>query len=326
MAHMIMELDRGMVYGTTWHNMPQYRQLDRPITREEAREIMDFPMMKCQLSLNEKDGRVRPVRAYCIKRTDHDEIIVDSVGARYSLQDNTYLFDVVVEPMLRAFPKLEIESVGTLRNGATSFVNLKIDEFHVSRDQSATVSRLMYCNPLGWGKYRSCAHNVRIVCNNTLRAAEAEGAANETLLEVTHTSGAADRIASHMNRLVAIQQGFEEHRQFLEHLATQRVNMAYVQGFLEEFFPVDETVASKTAVTNAKNRRDDVLRIFESEDARNALNSIATTRYGLLQAAIEHVGTYSAGSRSDGARIEWDSLMGQRAKRKDEAVEILAKA
>ena len=36
MGHGIKEYDKGYTKGTTWHNMPQYVQLERAVTLEEA--------------------------------------------------------------------------------------------------------------------------------------------------------------------------------------------------------------------------------------------------------------------------------------------------
>lgn len=329
MAHGITFYDKGYVHGTTWHNMDQFVQLDRPVTFEEALEVMDYPLEKIQLFYrheSEVDGEREvdfiKVDQWAIRRPDNGQVLVPGVGKRFDVLNNRVLLDFVKREFLDIYPELEIESVGTLFGGATSFLNLKIDEYHIKGDESPTLSRLMYANPLGNGRYRACAHNVRVVCNNTLRAAEAQGAANQTLATISHTVSAERRIVEHLSNLAEISLGLQAHRHKLDWLATQEVDSHYVQKFLEQFYFVDDTLApaSDRIKSNAQKKRGDILKIFESQEH---LNGIARTRYALLQATTRHLGTYSHGAKSDASAIEWDALDGQRAVKKDRALELL---
>lgn len=327
MAHGITFYDKGYVHGTTWHNMDQFVQLDRPVTFEEAQEVMDYPLEKVPLwyrNVREVDGEEKVdfirVDQWCIRRTDVNQVVVPGVGAKFDVLNNRVLLDFIKREFLDVYPELEIESVGTLFAGATSFLNLKLGEFHIKGDESPTLNRLMYANPLGRSRYRSCAHGVRVVCNNTLRAAEAQGAANKTLALISHTSGAKRRIAEHLANLAEVHLGLECHRHKLEWLAEQSVDSKYVQEFLEQFYYVDEELATDRVTANAVQRRGDILKIFEGEQY---LSGIARTRYALLQATTQHLGTFKLGARSDASAIEWDALDGERANKKDRALELL---
>jgi len=324
MAHAIMENDKGFVHGTTWHNMEEYIQLDRAVTLEEAREVMCYPLEKLPLTLIRTDAEGNETKqfpkAFSIIRTDTNDILVDAVGARFNLLQNDFLLDFVNEEFLQTTEGIEIESVGTLFNGAVSFVNINVGEFQIRGDQSPTVSRLMYCNPLGRGKYRCCAHNVRIVCNNTLRAAEAEGAANKTMARISHTLSAANRITNHMNGLVEVREGLRRHQVVLEWLATQDVDSGYVKSFLEYLFPVDIKTASDTIKRNATKKCDDIISLFENDAT---LNGISRTKYALLQATTNHFGNYRQSNRTSSDMVEWDALDGERAKNKDKALAML---
>lgn len=44
MSHGIQEFDRGCVWGTTWHRIPSYVTQDKPVSIEQAREVLDFPL------------------------------------------------------------------------------------------------------------------------------------------------------------------------------------------------------------------------------------------------------------------------------------------
>ena len=125
MSHGITEIDRGMVWGTTWHGLPQYLQLDHPVTYQEAMEILNFPMEKRQLYREDKHQGFEKANAWEIVRTDTGDALVPFVGSKFQVIGNEKLLEHVNDTVLKEFPQLQIESVGTLWRGATTFVNLK---------------------------------------------------------------------------------------------------------------------------------------------------------------------------------------------------------
>jgi hypothetical protein len=183
----IMEFDVGKVSGvqSTWHKLPQYTCFpDRPITVAESVEVATYPIEKQQLYR----GNGIPVDAWSLVRTDKDVTLVPAVGERFTIVQNHHMVNFISEHLLAVYPDLAIQSVGTLWNGATFFLNLSINEFQVKGDKSPTVTNLMYCNPLGKGSYVACAHSTRVVCANTARIAEAQGLANQSLKKFRHTA------------------------------------------------------------------------------------------------------------------------------------------
>ena len=317
MSHGIGELDKGYVNGTTWHQKLQYVQLDGPVTMEQAGEVMNYPLEKCQLF----DAQLEPVEgAYCIKRTDHNKVLVPMVGSKFTVENNINLLNFVSDNLLCSFEGFEIESVGTLFNGAVAFLNLKVGETVVRGDQSPTINRLMYYNPLGKGAYAACAHNIRVVCNNTLRAASADGVANETLRKFRHTASAKEKINACLEEIAEIKLGMKRLEFTLQALTEQQVSGEYFQAFAEHMYPGNVDVEGRGA-TMVSNKRDDLRAQFEGWQFLD--RDIAKSRYGLLQ-AFTFVTDHGKIKSGDEGSLAWDGMVGGRAKEKEKALAFLS--
>jgi phage/plasmid-like protein (TIGR03299 family) len=314
-----MELDKGVVHGTTWHGLDQYITQDMPVTVLQAREVLNFPLEKRRLFVQNSDGYTE-VEAWCIVRSDKDVVLVPHVGSKYVALNNNFLLSFVEEHLLAQHAELKIESVGTLFNGATSFVNLKLDEFQVKGDKSPTLSRLMYANPLGRGSYTVCAHDIRIVCNNTLQAASAQGAANNTLRKVRHTQGAAQQINDSLVDLAEVKMGLKQHVEKLEVLSDSQMDTSDVDAFLSTLFPMKEDAEGRTR-TIANGKREKVLRQFESNQGLTL--EASTSRYGMLQAVTNYFDHQTTARGGDKAFARWDGIVGERAKTKNAAFNTL---
>lgn len=318
MAHMIFDEDRGVVWGTTWHGLPQYIQQDGPVSYDQALEVLDYPLETIRLGFD-LEGAHHQVEAFAVIRRDTNSVLVDHVGTEFTVMNNANLLNVVNDGLLKDFPELKIESVGTLRHGAVAFVNIKMDEFQVKGDTSPTVNRLMYYNPLGLGAYKVCAHSIRIVCNNTLMAAQAQGKANDSLTKISHTKFSPDRVNTKLIDLAEVMLGLTAHREQMEYLATQQVDGEYITTFLDNLFPVSDD-ATDAVRSRTTGRRMEVMAQFASDQG---LNGIAFTRYGLLQAVTYLADHDDPRKGSDDAFVTWDGLVGARANQKQKALALL---
>ena len=324
--HAIMELDRGIVMGkSTWHGIPSYLVQEDPVSVIEARKILSYPLTKEQTyrltgifpQTGERYEKIPGV--YFILRTDHNVPFRHAVGERFAVMGNDRLLDFIEANLLKAYPQLIIESVGTLFNGEIAFVNMKLAEFQVKGDKSPTCSNLMYYNPVGMGCYQACAHDVRVVCYNTLRMAAAQGAANRSLQKFCHTANAEQKICDHLVDLAELFLKIEEQHQQLDHLAGQPLNAEQVNAILGHLFEPSDPESDR-AVANAAERRTAVMSIFESDQG---INGAAKTKYGLLQAVTNWVDHGKPG-RNDEASRQWDSLVGDRDAIKQQALELIS--
>jgi phage/plasmid-like protein (TIGR03299 family) len=320
---MILEHDKGAVFGTTWHKLEQYKQLDHFVPIEMVREIADYPLELrnsfVPMTMNSGEVRNVPTGERSIVRPDIGEVITGGVGEDFCLENNLFLVDHIEENFLSLFPDLAIESVGTLRNGATFFLNLKVKEFQVTGDKSPTVSNLMFVNPLARGAYRCGAHHVRIVCANTLKAADAEAKANGSLFKIRHMKGAVQQIHNALEQMAQFRLGLEKNIEKLERLARLQVSCEQVQDFLAKMYPMptDATVTPRKK-TNVWEARGNVLGIFEGDQ-----DLAGGTAYALLNAYTYAVDHRDIRDQSDDAYRTWGSLYGVEADKKVVAMNTL---
>lgn len=320
MAHGIMEFDVGMVKGdSTWHKLPQYQCIgDRYVTIGEALEVADYPIEKAQLM--RANGSA--AKAWEIVRTDHDIPLVDHVGQKFDVTSNKYMLNFISENLLAEFDDLNIESVGTLFNGATFFLNLRVNEFSVKGDKSPTITNLMYANPLGRGSYVACAHNTRIVCNNTEKVAEAEGVSNESLKKFRHTASAAGKINEHLVDMAQLKLALKRHVMVLDHLSCVDADRAMVNAFLDKMFPMPKDEGRGQTI--AANNREKMMNIWSGQQRQTLENP--TSKYSMYCALTDFIDHQSTSRGSDDAATMFDGIIGTRSDRKQTALEWLVAA
>lgn len=334
MSHGIREEDRGIVWGDTWHRLPQYIQQETPVTVEQARSVLVFPLAKIPL-VRRDDGA--QVDAYCIVRTDTNRVLVPHVGVKFEPLDNSVLVNTLETRLLKIYPELVIESVGTLFGGQTTFVNVVLEKFHVKGDESPTLTRLMYYNPMGIGGHKIGVHNIRVVCNNTLRMASAQAAANESLQVVPHTQSAATTIADRLFDLAETKLFAANFNARVETLVDMPIRTDEELTKLLDFILPEPNEAEEpdtpeeNAVRETVKRRQNTTREAVKELYEKGIEGIAPeyqrTRYALLQAITYTADNPAKVAKSlDAAFVIWDGLTGRRATLKEHALTILLTA
>jgi len=321
MAAGIMKSDKGLVSGveSTWHRLPQYKCIpDRAITIAEAVEIAGYPIDKQPLFR----ANGSPVDAWAIVRTDTDSVLVPAVGERFTLVQNNHMVNYISEHLLAVYPELKIQSVGTLWDGATFFLNLSLDEFQVKGDKSPTITNLMYANPLGRGAYTACAHSTRVVCANTLRIGELQGLANQSLKRFKHTASASTRINEHLIDLAEVKLELKRHVELMDYLAGIELQPKEIDTFLNGIFP--EPKEDGRAKTIAVNSKDGIKNILEGSQRSTLANPF--TKYALLQAFTDWQDHAATVRNGDLASVTYDGINGVRADKKDAFLKALIAA
>jgi len=330
MAHGIEDIDSGFVSGvkSTWHKMKQYVCIpDRPITIMEALEVASYPLEKRESLRVLADGSTEPINgSFHIVRADHDKVLVPMVGSRFVVADNSRLVNMINENLMAVYPDLTIESVGTLFGGATFFLNLKVKEFAVKGDKSPTSTNLMYANPLGKGSYIACAHNTRIVCNNTEKVSEAQGTANKSLAKFRHTASANQKINDHLIDMAELHLGLERHEFALEFLSGIDMTRTRLEQTLDAIFPValDDKgiVRSQRAETIAENNKVSLLNIFDGAEHKETLDN-PHTLYGFYQSYTDWADHEKSSRGSDMAATTMDGIIGARSASKQKVLDML---
>ena len=323
MAHGIMEKDLLTVgfielYGNAWHNHPHCTHKEGAVTVEEARTVFGYTPELVPLIIQGTDFAVPG--AHAIIRRDGPEgkitVLWPSVGDRYVIIQNTELLAWLESGILLPY-QVSLESVGTLLNGQKAFVNIILNEHTVPGDNSKTVTRLMYSNSFGGDSLQGCAHTTRIVCNNTLRVAVAQGAANNTLRKFRHTKNASLKIEEHMVELTELVATIREHHEKIDMLATMPMTVEQVRSFINALVPVPaEEGRGKTRRTN---QQEAIIKVFEEKD--DLQGKIARTRYAMLQAVTDWADHDSSVRNGDdqGGRF-WDGIWGGKDEFKQEAL------
>ena len=308
MSHGIGVSDKGYVYGeSTWHGIESYKVIDKPVTDEQVYEVLDFPIEKREL-VRVVDSMMESTGVFEAYRSDTGDVLIPSCTESYNIINNALLFDTV-KRVFEDAAGAEVESVGTLFNGQTSFVNILLGKYRVRGDDSESANRLMYYNPLGKGSYRTCAHQTRIVCNNTLNAAEAQGKANDTLIKVRHTKNAETKLEAAINTIIDINKGFEIMKDHLTDLTGVQFNFDRdITQFVEKRWFYSEP--SEKSVKRVVDSFEKVIEETRGEYSRD----IQGSKYQLLQAYTNVIG--NSGSKADEGYREWDNIVGIRAGRK----------
>ena len=329
--------DRGVVQGDTWHRKEEFIRQEGPVTRDQLDWIFDYELAKVQLQMPIEmepevdlpddgysslvDLKVKHVNvegAYCIYRPDNQTVLVPSVGERFTLLDASMFIDWVDMNLLTPYPDLHVESSGTLYGGQTRFISIVLDEFQVAGDDSVTLNRILFTDPIGKGAYQACMNQTRVVCDNTRRLAIHQGKKNNSFLSCSHTSNGESRIQGHMLDLAEIRLGLAAENDRMDYFARTQLTFVHVRRFLDFLYPtVDEDGKPKQgrSLTIAQKKRDAIRSIFESQDGFS--EAIAYSAYGLFNALSDFLGNQKGNTGFD---VDLDNLTGQRADQKDQAM------
>lgn len=299
-----------------------YEVIDGPVSAAQAVEVLDFEIEKRPNFGMTNDGAMRELDgSFHLARPDTDTVLVNNVGNKFTVCNNGEFFNYINENILAVYPQLDIESVGTLYGGATTFINLMVNEFFVKGDDSPNVNRLMYYNPLGKGSYGCGAHSIRLWCANTLKASQAEAKANGSMFKFRHTKNAQTAINNHMMELAETFLELDKYVDVLNDLAGVDMNTSDVDAFLESLYPT--VSGTKKAETTNLNKQEKVREVYEGvQDGMT--HGISRSAYAMLNAVtwvIDHPEKLRKGQ--DIASNTWDGLVGLKADFKTTALNNL---
>lgn len=325
MSHGIEEIDRGVVWGTTWHRLRQYLRQDAPVTLEQAKEVLGYPMViRASYGIDAFGEAYRIKGTNHVFRTDTETVIAPAVGSQFRLIDQSEFVEWINDALLSEHPSLDIESVGTLYGGQTSFVSVVLDRRHIKGDESETLQRILFTNPIGKGSYSTGLSEVRVVCDNTRRMALNKSESNGSIRYVQHTGSARTELERNIIDLAKINLALKTEREKIDYLSETDVTVAEVDAFLETLFPdcdEDGTEKGKRAVTIAKKKRDSVRNVYESRQF-GFLAGYDRSAYALFNALTAYLG----GSKGKGdTNVQWDNMFGRKADMKDKALALLVK-
>jgi phage/plasmid-like protein (TIGR03299 family) len=330
MGHAIHEHDRLCVgftelYGEAWHRHENCTHVEGAVPLQFAEEIFDFEVEKRPAFVAGADGEIVevPGQFHVVDTTTGTVLSRATVGEQYDVVQNSYWLASIVGGVI-AHNEVSVESCGTLYNRRRAFLNACIMEHTVKGDVSPTRTRMLWTNGFDGRSYHACAHQVRVVCQNTVRAAMAQGAANKTLRKFRHTAGAVEALGAYVTDLADLIGAIQVHNDNLDHLASQGVTPAFVKRYLEHLFKYNDDAEEGRGKTLAASHVDAVTAIFETKDDLNA-GGIRHTKYSLFNAVTDWA-DHDAPVRgtSDSMSRELAGITGNRDKLKQRALTMLA--
>ena len=331
MSHGIKENDMGFVKGTTWHRMEEYKQLNRAVTLDEALSCFQFeenikilPNVVRDIGWN--DGSFIESGSNSIIRLDTNDVLNGGVGDRYTLLNMTDISKLAYGQICEAFSDdsadVEIESVGTLDNGAIQFLSVAFDTFKVTGDDSETINRLMITNDYQGGGVKTLISQVRVVCKNTRGFAIRQGKNNGSLLNTRHTAQVNDKVKGNLLDLAVIQHRMAKEKQNLQALTTMpSISHQSQKDVLQYALPIKRDVEGNLVEKGSRNanKHENILEGFTQ--GQDGIDSrYQKTPYAFFNAITNVIGKEN--SRS-GSSSDWDNVTGGRAKTKERAMDKL---
>jgi phage/plasmid-like protein (TIGR03299 family) len=193
MSHEMYEQDHAVYVGEpAWHGLGTVVK-DAP-TPYEAMQLakMGFSVVlsdpiKAYYGGDESYSHVTPPsKFYATVRTDTNEVL-GVVNKNYKIVQNSELFDIA-----GSVPGLQVETAGTLFNGAQSYVLMKDDEWAVNGNDEMHEYLCLMNSHNGTLSLSALPTSVRVVCNNTLSWAITEG--SQRMIKLRHKGDMADKI------------------------------------------------------------------------------------------------------------------------------------
>lgn len=233
---------------------------------EFGRNALGFQIQKEQsYHYIEATGEIEaiPHHFHLVRDTDGAMLDAPSVGEQFVPIQHRDVFDYLVKNVMPQVPNMQLEMVGTLHGLSTGIISFRVgDMFRIKGDKSESSMRLLYANPCnGSGRLTMGFTTVRIVCQNTLRAAVRQ--ANEAGFRIKHTAGAEIRASESLEAIRAEADAANEIRLMSETLAGIPVDSSTLNRALDAIYSKHGLEEGSPQYLHMEKMRDAVIRQFE---------------------------------------------------------------
>ena len=315
-----------------WHGLGIVHE-DEVGARESLTRIGGQPTITLEPLYTEVNGEriILPNRSILRHPTadDNEFVHLGVVGPRYellTLEDVANIWDAVVGR--------PIETMGILQRGANAFLTSKLPAIDIKGDE---IERYIgVTTPLDGMRVATAEEwDIRVVCQNTLRAAQAQAL---TTCRVVHDKEAKARIARWLkdsyeraeSNVAVVKEAFEV-------LAAAKVTPADTNQVLEAVYPeaqvrLDDSLAQRVVerritLAEAHNRRqrkyrDAALELFEGKGVGMDTPAARGTTWGLYNACIEcadYRKGNNRGGKTEAMQVAEATMFGNRAAEKQRA-------
>lgn len=286
----------------SWHRKETLLEI-HPETWVEAREhaglgwdYLTEPLFSRELTGLDAAGD--PVYEYVkaeghqvVKRSDTREVLASSRDT-YEVIGNHELGEIL--HALTDKTRLKFETAGSVRGGRTVWALVRLGEdVQIGNDPSPTrpyLGIVNHCDKAGACK--AFGTSIRMVCWNTVSAAEASATADGVVATFRHTANWREHLEAARTAILGGEAEFQKWVQLAEHLQEIRVSDTQAEDFVREFNPyphrkeggqgiVTERVAGN--IERARTQLREVLWQSKTSDG------IQGTAYWLFQGAAEYL-------------------------------------
>lgn len=257
-------------------------------------------------------------KRFVIYRTDTNAAL-GVVSNRYQTHTPRNILDFMNTLMQKAGFTMEV--AGCLRGGRRIWALANVNKEFCLLDQDLIKGYLLLSTSFdGTTATNAQFTDIRVVCNNTIQAADSEKA--PTRVTLTHGKSFDEK---HMHdRLGLMVDGFWDIMNRYQSLSQKDVTHKYVDEFLTNLFPkVPKQVVTESGVTSMyvdSRAYKKVLDLFNGKGAGSDLPSARGTRWGLLNAITEFI-DHDRGHNAD-TRLN-NAWFGNGTRLKQQALEML---
>jgi len=224
-----------------------------------------------------------------VKRDDTNEVLAAGRDT-YEVITNTELGEIL--HALTDKTELEFETAGSVRGGRSVWALIRLGEdVQIGKDPSPTrpyMGVVNHCDKIG--ACRAYATDIRIVCWNTLSAADAEADRDNTVATFRHTSNWRDHIQTARDAIVGAKSEFQAWVDIAEHLQGLSVTEVQAEEFVREFMPFPgrvegpDALVTKRVRENIEAARTDLRYVLHESKTSEGIRG---SGYWLVQGAAE---------------------------------------
>lgn len=241
---------------------------------------------------------------------DGQEVFVEAEGAKLVERDDTarplgvvtdrfeLLTHAQMGPILEAIQgagDVKYETAGSVRDGRTVYALLRLDEPYTIPgdvdgfgDPVQTYPYLALLNSHdGTGACKVLYTQVRVVCWNTVQAADADGDRHSAQFSFRHTTGMAERIDEAKDAMNRARVEVARWQQMATQLHAITITDEQQQMFLNEFLPMPPAgLVSDRVAANVERDRQQFMTILNTSLTNCEMSH---TGLGLVNAAVEYL-------------------------------------
>jgi len=214
--------------------------------------------------------------------------IINITNETYVEVQNQTCWDIA-EAIIGASSQARYETGVTLDSGRKCAITFWLDTPTQIKGDDSPIYPYGFVNWAhdGTGSVKAGATNIRIVCANTLNAAEMQADASGRIFVFRHTKNIHDRIEDAKLVLQGIQAGHQEFIELGEEAAKIKVTRDQRELFIQQFIPIPPgSVISDRVVANIDDARTKLRNLFDGPTIPDAHK---LTGYGLMQAGVEYL-------------------------------------